>query len=87
MYFVKNDDFITFFTIFQRWESPFFQKLQVAVGLASKSAQDRILCRRWQIDWPICGTGRQRSQRLAIHKKKVKISDSLGGSRFLTLLQ
>ena len=43
MYFVKNDDFITFFTIFQRWESPFFQKLQVAAGLASKSAQDRIL--------------------------------------------
>ena len=43
IYFVENDDFIMFFTIFQRWESPFFQNLQVAVGLASKSAQDRIL--------------------------------------------
>ena len=27
-------------------------------------------CRQWQIDWPICGTGRQRSQWLAIHQKK-----------------
>ena len=79
IYFVENDDFIMFFTIFQRWESPFFQNLQVAVGLASKSAQDRILLMPAVADrlaylWnrkaaiPVIGDPQ---------KKKVKISDSL----------
>ena len=82
IYFVENDDFIMFFTIFQRWESPFFQKLQLAVGKTRR----------------VIGTGSDpldagsgRSIGLSVEqegsdpsgdpqKKKVKISDSLGGS-------
>ena len=87
MYFIKNDDFIIFFHNFPKMGITIFPKapggcgscVEIGTGSDPLPAVADRLAYLWNRKAAIPAIGDP--------QKKVKISDSLGGSRFLTLLQ